>query len=87
LEIVEPSLCHSPIVFIGRNRNGQWVARERNGLFGGLFVSQQAAVRYALSENHHHPETVITIAALELGIGAMPLTEGASSAPSRRAAA
>lgn len=71
MSIVEPPSCHNTIVLIGRNSRGQWVAREQNGLYGGLFVSRAAAVRYALFENGHHPEAIIPSARLlELDIGA-----------------
>jgi hypothetical protein len=74
VDIDEPPLCH--IVLIGKNSRGQWVVRERNGLFGGLFVSQQAAIRYALFENDHHPEAIMATAGLlEIDIGAVPLPE------------
>jgi hypothetical protein len=33
----------SAIVFIARNSSGDWVAREQNGLYGGLFVSRKPA--------------------------------------------
>jgi hypothetical protein len=36
-----------PAVFIGRNRNGVWVARDADGKFGGLFWRKGAAVRFA----------------------------------------
>ncbi|WP_063799922.1 hypothetical protein [Bradyrhizobium valentinum] len=58
---VEPPLC-TPVVstvFIGKNRRGNWVAREQNGIFGGLFVNRTEALKYALFENGHHPETII----------------------------
>lgn len=61
---VEPPSCSaaaSTIVFIGRNRRGEWVAREQNGLFGGLFVNRAQAVKYALFENGHHPETIVEL--------------------------
>jgi hypothetical protein len=49
------------------------VAREQNGLYGGLFVSRVAAVRYALFENGRHPEAIISSAgSLELDVGAVP---------------
>jgi len=59
VKLVEPPSCSSPstIVFIGRNRRGQWVAQEQNGLYGGLFVSRAQAIKYALFENGQHPET------------------------------
>jgi hypothetical protein len=63
MKIAEPPSCSSlsNIVFIGRNRSGQWVAQEQNGLFGGLFVNRAQAVKYALSENGHHPETIVEL--------------------------
>ena len=63
VKLVEPPSYSSPssIVFIGRNSRGQWVAQEQNGLFGGLFVNRAQAVKYALFENGHHPETIIEL--------------------------
>lgn len=73
----EPPSCSSATVFIGKNSSGQWVAQEKNGLFGGLFVSRAAAVRYALFENGHHPESIMPVAStLELDMGG---TSGESS--------
>jgi len=72
VKLVEPPSCSSPsaIVFIGRNRRGQWVAQEQSGLYGGLFVSHAQAVKYALFENGHHPETIIELAReIELDMG------------------
>lgn len=51
----------SSIVFIGRNRHGNWVVRELNGFFGGLFVSRAQALKYALFENGRHPETIFEL--------------------------
>ncbi len=64
MKLVEPPSCSpavSTIVFIGRNRRGDWVARERSGLFGGLFVNRARAFKYALFENGHHPETIVEL--------------------------
>ena len=63
MKLVEPpsSSAASTIVFIGRNRRGQWVAQEQNGLYGGLFVNRAQALKYALFENGHHPETIIEL--------------------------
>jgi len=36
-----------PVVFIGRNRDGVWVARDADGKFGGLFWRKGAALRFA----------------------------------------
>jgi hypothetical protein len=38
-----------PVFFIGRNREGFWVARDANGKSGGLFWSREAAIRFARS--------------------------------------
>lgn len=48
-------------VFFGRNRRGNWVVREQNGAFGGLFVTRDQALKYALSKNGRHSETVIEV--------------------------
>ncbi|MBT1516200.1 hypothetical protein KIP88_37705 [Bradyrhizobium sp. SRL28] len=63
MKLVEPPSCSaaSTIVFIGRNRRGQWVAQEQNGLYGGLFVNRTQALKYALFENGHHPETIVEL--------------------------
>jgi len=71
VKLVEPLSCSSasPIVFIGKNSRGHWVAQEQNGLYGGLFVSRAQAVKYALFENGHHPETIVELShAIELDL-------------------
>jgi hypothetical protein len=90
VDLVEPPSCNNTIVLIGKNGRGQWVAREQNGLYGGLFVSRIAAVRYALFENGHHPEAIISSASLlELDMGISPSEQAgisAGNAQPRRAA-
>src|ERR1700716_3117094 len=69
---VEPPSCSSAstIVFIGKNSRGNWVAQEQNGLYGGLFVNRAQAVKYALFENGHHPETIVELSReIELDMG------------------
>jgi hypothetical protein len=63
VKLVEPPSCSSAstIVFIGKNHRGNWVAQEQNGLYGGLFVNRAQALKYALFENGHHPETIIEL--------------------------
>ena len=76
MKLVEPPSCStaSTIVFVGKNSRGQWVAREQNGLYGGLFVNRAQAVKYALFENNHHPETIIELPLIELDmVGTLPL--------------
>ena len=72
MKLVEPPSCSSPsaIVFIGRNHRGNWVAREQNGRYGGLFVDRAQAFKYALFENGRHPETIVELPhEIELDIG------------------
>ncbi|MET4484384.1 hypothetical protein [Bradyrhizobium sp. F1.13.3] len=60
--VQRPTRRHiAPIVIIGRNRHGNWVAREQNGIFGGIFVNRAQAFKYALAKNGAHPETVIEV--------------------------
>lgn len=61
MKLDEPPSCSptAPTVLVGRNRRGNWVAREQNGIFGGLFVNRAQALKYALRENGHHPETIV----------------------------
>jgi len=64
VKLVEPPSCSpaaSTVVFVGKNGRGNWVAREQNGMFGGLFVDRARAFKYALSENGHHPETIVEV--------------------------
>lgn len=64
MKLVEPPSCSPaafPLVFIGQNHRGQWVAQEQNGLYGGLFVDRAQAIKYALTENGYHPETIVEL--------------------------
>jgi len=64
VKIAEPPSSNStalPLVFIGRNRDGDWVAQQQNGLYGGLFVTRAQAIKYALFENGHHPEAIVEV--------------------------
>ena len=63
MKLVEPPSCTalSSIVFIGKDRRGNWVAQQQNGLFGGLFVNRAQAIKYALFENGHHPEAIVEL--------------------------
>jgi hypothetical protein len=83
VKLVEPPSCSSPstIVFIGKNKRGHWIAQEQNDLYGGLFVNRAQAVKYALFENGHHPETIVELSReIELDMGGkLPLSAGGIS--------
>jgi hypothetical protein len=36
-----------PLFFIGRNKNGLWIAREAEGRAGGIFLLKQSALHFA----------------------------------------
>jgi hypothetical protein len=60
-------------VLVGKNSLGQWVAQDQQGLFGGLFVDRKKAIRFALDENGHRPQSVIVVSSvLELDMGRKP---------------
>ncbi|MGY4509707.1 hypothetical protein [Bradyrhizobium sp. BWC-3-1] len=71
-EFVDP-LCRSTasIVFVGRNQQGNWVVREKNGAFGGLFVDRAQAIKFVLKSGHS--EAVIEMSPeLEFNTAAEP---------------
>jgi hypothetical protein len=84
VKLVEPPSLSaaSTVVFIGKNRRGNWVAQEQNGLYGGLFVNRAQAIKYALFENGHHPETIVELSrGIELDMdGKLPSSDPATSA-------
>ena len=87
MKLAEPPSCSSPsaAVYVGMNKRGQWVAQEQNGLYGGLFVSRAQAVKYALFENGHHPETIIELVC-DIELDMKGATASSGTAPARRVA-
>ena len=64
----------NPLFLIGQNRRGNWVAKMKHGLTGGLFINRAAALKFALFENGNHPEAVVAVlGVLELDMGAHAL--------------
>jgi hypothetical protein len=45
---------------LGRNHAGQWVVRDKDGRWGGVFVDRNAALKFAMSENGR-PQAVIVV--------------------------
>lgn len=48
----------SSCVLIGRDRRGHWVAMDKDRTCGGLFVSRDAALSYALAENGNRADAI-----------------------------
>ena len=62
------------LFFIGQNRRGNWVAKMKHGMIGGLFINKAAALKFALFENGNNPGAVITVpGVLELDMGTEPM--------------
>ncbi|MCK1705060.1 hypothetical protein IVA86_27555 [Bradyrhizobium sp. 146] len=48
-EFVDPlSRPAASIFFVGRDQQGNWVVREKNGALGGLFVDRAQAIKFVL---------------------------------------
>jgi hypothetical protein len=43
---------------IGRNGRGQWIVADRDGLVGGLFINEAAALHFAAEECNHNPADI-----------------------------
>ena len=77
----------NPFCRIGRNRSGQWVVQDRQGLYGGLFVNRTEALRYARLENGNRPCAVIMVpGVLELDLQPHLSAAGPGAMPARRVA-
>jgi hypothetical protein len=58
---------------IGKDRHGNWVAQDQQGLCGGLFVDRAEALKFAMYENGNRPQAVIMVPGiLELDMNAKP---------------
>lgn len=55
------SYSHSQCFFIGQDSRGNWVVQDQKHLRGGLFVNRGEALKFALFENGHRPQDVITV--------------------------
>src|SRR5215467_766784 len=70
-----------PLFLIGQNRRGNWVAKMKHGLIGGLFINRAAALKFALFENGNHPEAVVTVpGVLELDLSSNLMATNALAA-------
>jgi hypothetical protein len=43
---------------VGMDAEGHWIARDRAGLVGGIFVSREAAIDFAEFETAHDPDAI-----------------------------
>lgn len=52
--------------FVGRDRLGHWIVRDRDGMIGGTFIERRAAMHFAMVESDYRngavcclPDTVM----------------------------
>jgi hypothetical protein len=43
---------------VGRDGEGHWIARDEQGLTGGVFADKTAAIRFAVMESNHQAGAV-----------------------------
>ena len=55
------SHARSSTFLLGQNSRGQWVVQGQRHRCGGLFVSRNEALKYALFENGNQPQAVIMV--------------------------
>ncbi|MGE0036476.1 MAG: hypothetical protein AB7S93_12640 [Xanthobacteraceae bacterium] len=60
-ETFQATGSNTSIFLVGRNSRGQWIARDQNGLRGGLFISRAEAFKFARFENGNRPDLVIAV--------------------------
>jgi hypothetical protein len=78
-----PGVCSKvPLFLIGRDSAGHWVARDTQGLRGGLFVDRTEALKFALFENGNRPQAVVMVPGiLDLDMSARPRAARQAAAP------
>lgn len=60
-ETFQPTGSTTSIFLVGRNSRGQWIARDQDGLRGGLFVSRAEAFKFARFENGNRADLVVAV--------------------------
>jgi hypothetical protein len=71
----------SSLVVIGQNSHGEWVVLDPEGRCGGVFISQDAARRFALEANGRCLEAIKLVeGTLELTTGPAPALRSQSMA-------
>jgi hypothetical protein len=56
-----PSCLRPPIFMIGRDSRGNWVAQEKSGARGGVFVDRAGALKFVKFETVDVPHAVVWV--------------------------
>jgi hypothetical protein len=75
-----PSCLRPPIFMIGQDSHGNWVARDKSGTRGGLFVNRTEALRYIRFENGNRAQAYVTVT----GNFELDMTRAQGAAPQRQ---
>jgi hypothetical protein len=63
---------------VGRAKGGGWIVQDREGLVGGLFINEAAALHFAAEECNHNPDDICR-AATGTVLDFAPLARGAGN--------
>ena len=58
-QLVLEEASKSPCLFIGQDRCGRWVVRDRRGLCSGLFATRTGPIHFAMFERPRTPQSVM----------------------------
>ncbi len=47
------------VFLVGPTPRGRWLVQETSGLLEGLFISQRAALKFAMDECRAHPNSIV----------------------------
>ena len=79
-ETFTSSGSEAALFLVGRNSRGQWAVQSQHGKRGGLFVSQAAALKFALLENGNRRHLVVMVPGVfELDLSGNAFAEQQSS--------
>lgn len=56
--IADSIILHAPHYIVGQDAAGHWLAVETHGSSGGIFVTRDAALHYALGETSRRPGAI-----------------------------
>lgn len=77
----------SAIFYLGCDSLGRWVVQDADHLRGGLFISEAAAVKFALDENGRRRDMIISVSGvMELDFELTPIPHRPAARQLRRAA-
>ncbi|MBB3658379.1 hypothetical protein FHX15_003626 [Rhizobium sp. BK650] len=62
-QISAPTTARPARFTVGRDRGGRWIVQDREGLVGGLFINEAAALHFAAEECNHNADDICRVSA------------------------